>query len=180
MRSINISKGLDIPISGEVTDLAVTNYLTKKVAVLGKDYHDLKPTMLVKIGDQVKKGQKLLEDKKIPGLFLVAPVSGEVIEINRGERRAFESLVIECSDNSEEKIFIENPSNFELKKDNVRDILIDSGLWTNLKKRPFSKVPNVDENVDEIFISCLDTNPLSFDPEIFIKQNLNDFNNFLT
>ena len=47
MRSINISKGLDIPISGEITDLAITNYLTKKVAVLGKDYHDLKPTMLV-------------------------------------------------------------------------------------------------------------------------------------
>ena len=83
MRSINISKGLDIPISGEITDLAITNYLTKKVAVLGKDYHDLKPTMLVKIGDQVKKGQKLLEDKKIPGLFLVAPVSGEVIESNQ-------------------------------------------------------------------------------------------------
>ena len=69
MRSINISKGLDIPISGEITDLAITNYLTKKVAVLGKDYHDLKPTMLVKIGDQVKKGQKLLEDKKIVSII---------------------------------------------------------------------------------------------------------------
>jgi len=176
MRSINISKGLDIPISGEITDLAITNYITKKVAVLGKDYHDLKPTMLVKIGDQVKKGQKLLEDKKIPGLFLVAPASGEVIEINRGERRAFESLVIDCNNKNEEKIFIENPSNFDFKKEHVRDILIDSGLWTNLKKRPFSKVPNIDENVDDIFISCLDTNPLSFDPEIFIKQNLDDFN----
>ena len=49
-------------------------------------------------------------------------------------------------------------------------------MWTNLKKRPFSKVPNIDENVDEIFISCLDTSPLSFDPEIFIEQNLDDFN----
>ena len=41
--------------------------------------------MLVKVGEKVIKGQKLLEDKKIPGLFLVAPISGEVIEIN-GER----------------------------------------------------------------------------------------------
>ena len=107
MRNITISKGLDIPISGEVTDLEITKQITNKVAVLGKDYHDLKPTMLVKVGDNVIKGQKLLEDKKIPGLFLVAPISGEVIEINRGERRAFESLVIETDNNDEEKVFIE-------------------------------------------------------------------------
>mgnify|MGYP006264143761 FL=1 len=50
MRNITISKGLDIPISGEVTDLEITKQITNKVAVLGKDYHDLKPTMLVKVG----------------------------------------------------------------------------------------------------------------------------------
>ena len=176
MRNINISKGLDIPISGEVTDFEITKHVTKKVAVLGKDYHDLKPTMLVKVGDQIIKGQKLLEDKKIPGLFLVAPISGEVIEINRGERRVFESLVIESNNNDQEIVFIENPSSFHTNKENVGDILIESGLWTNLKKRPFSKVPNIDENIDEIFISCLDTSPLSVDPEIFIEQNLDDFN----
>ena len=59
MRNITISKGLDIPISGEVTDLEITKHITKKVAVLGKDYHDLKPTMLVKVGEKVIKGQKL-------------------------------------------------------------------------------------------------------------------------
>ena len=69
MRNITISKGLDIPISGEVTDSEITKHVTKKVAVLGKDYHDLKPTMLVKVGDQVKKGQKLLEDKKFQVYF---------------------------------------------------------------------------------------------------------------
>ena len=176
MRNITISKGLDIPISGEVTDLEITKLITKKVAVLGKDYHDLKPTMLVKVGEKVIKGQKLLEDKKIPGLFLVAPISGEIIEINRGERRAFESLVIETDNNVEEIVFIDNLSSFQANKENVRGILIESGLWTNFKKRPFSKVPNVDEKVDEIFISCLDTSPLSVDPEIFIEQNLDDFN----
>ena len=176
MRNITISKGLDIPISGHVIDLSITKYNTERAAVLGKDFHDLKPTMFVKVGDQVIKGQKLLEDKKIPGLFLVAPLSGEVIEINRGERRAFESLVIERNSSNEEKVFIENPQSFEADKESVREILIESGLWANLKKRPFSKVPNIDENSDEIFISCLDTSPLSFDPEIFIKQNLDDFN----
>ena len=134
MRNITISKGLDIPISGEVTDLEITKHITKKVAVLGKDYHDLKPTMLVKVGEKVIKGQKLLEDKKIPGLFLVAPISGEVIEINRGERRAFESLVIETDNNDEEIVFIENLSSFHANNENVRDILIESGLWTNFKK----------------------------------------------
>ena len=176
MRNITISKGLDIPISGEVTDSEITKHVTKRVAVLGKDHHDLKPTMLVKVGDQVKKGEKLLEDKKIPGLFLVAPISGEVIEINRGERRAFESLIIENNNYDDEILFIENPSDFDANKENIRDILIESGLWANLKKRPFSKDPNIDDNVDEIFISCLDTSPLSFDPEIFIEQNLDDFN----
>ena len=60
MRNITISKGLDIPISGEVTDFEITKHVTKRVAVLGKDYHDLKPTMLVKIGDQVKKRRKII------------------------------------------------------------------------------------------------------------------------
>ena len=80
MRNITISKGLDIPISGEVTDSEITKHVTKKVAVLGKDHHDLKPTMLVKVGDQVKKGQNFAEwDDPFPKpTYLFAIVAGDL------------------------------------------------------------------------------------------------------
>jgi Na+-transporting NADH:ubiquinone oxidoreductase subunit A len=63
-----ITKGLNIPIKGEINILLNENINTKKVALLGDDYHGLKPTMLVHEGDTVIKGQPLFEDKKNPGV----------------------------------------------------------------------------------------------------------------
>ena len=79
-----VSKGLNIPISGNINPDKKNCVSVRNVALLGEDYHGLKPTMLVKEGNVVIKGQNLFEDKKNPGVKFTSPVSGKIIEINRG------------------------------------------------------------------------------------------------
>ena len=79
---IKISKGLDLPISGNPSADITDKPKNTSVALLGSDFVGMKPTMLVKVGDQVKAGQKLFEDKKNIGVFYTSPAGGEVKAIN--------------------------------------------------------------------------------------------------
>ena len=99
-----VSKGLNIPISGNINPDKKNSVSVRNVALLGEDYHGLKPTMLVKEGNVVIKGQNLFEDKKNPGVKFTSPVSGKIVEINRGERRSFLSMVIEKNLNSTSEV----------------------------------------------------------------------------
>ena len=94
MQHIKTKKGLDLPISGTPEQVVHDGPAVKTVAVLGPDYIGMKPTMLVKEGDSVKKGQALFEDKKTPGVLFTAPAAGTVSAINRGAKRALQSVVI--------------------------------------------------------------------------------------
>ena len=92
-----IKKGLDLPISGIPSPEIENSSKISSVAILGSDYVGLKPTMLVKVGDFVQVGQKIIEDKKNPGVFLTAPSSGTISSVNRGDKRKFISLEIDLS-----------------------------------------------------------------------------------
>lgn len=96
---ISIKKGLDIPISGAPEQQISAAPEVTRVAVVGPDYVGMKPTMAVAEGDTVELGSPLFEDKKNPGVIFTAPAAGKVVEINRGERRMLESVVIEIDAN---------------------------------------------------------------------------------
>ena len=157
-----IKKGLEIPIQGKPDPTKVYSVNTSTVGILGNDFHGMKPTMLVKEDDTVVKGQPLFEDKKNPGVLFTAPVSGKVSSINRGDRRAFLSLVIEKNFNDNNQIEFSTSQHLsDLTDDNIVNLLVKSGAWTAFKTRPFSKVPKIEDRPDEIFISLIDSNPLS-------------------
>ena len=99
MQQITLDKGLDIPISGEPSRTVTDSRPIKHVALVGDDYIGMKPTMLVNVGDHVACGQPLFTDKKNEGVIFTAPGSGEVVAINRGAKRKFESLVIRLEGN---------------------------------------------------------------------------------
>ena len=61
---IKIKRGLDLPIAGEPKQQIAAGPAIRHVAVLGPDYVGMKPTMEVREGDQVKKGQLIFTDKK--------------------------------------------------------------------------------------------------------------------
>ena len=172
-----VSKGLDIPISGNINSQSINAVSVRNVALLGDDYHGLKPTMLVKEGNVVIKGQNLFEDKKNPGVKFTSPVSGKVVEINRGERRAFLSIVIEKNLNSTSEVSFESFKDASvIPKDLIIKNLIDSGLWTSFRTRPFSKIPKITDSAHEIFISLINSDPLNLDPELYLKHHIEDFN----
>ena len=172
-----IKKGLEIPIKGEPSLDTVNEVTTKSVGVLGSDFHGMKPTMLVKEDDSVVKGQPLFEDKKNPGVIFTAPVSGIISSINRGDRRAFLSLIIEKKENDLDQIEFSTSQNLsDLDNVTIVNTLINSGTWTAFRTRPFSKIPNIQDRPNEIFISLIDSNPLSIDPELIIKSDEEHFN----
>ena len=98
MSTYVIKKGLDLPIAGEPEQKIDEASTPRRVALLADDYIGMKPTMYVRAGDQVQRGQLLFDDKKTPGVRYTAIASGTVVEINRGERRAFQSIVIELDE----------------------------------------------------------------------------------
>ena len=167
---IKIKKGLNLPITGLPVQSTTDSKRIRSVALLGEDYVGMKPTMMVDVGDEVKVGQPLFEDKKNPGIFFTSPGSGTVSSINRGARRALQSVVIDLKDQEEYVDFSHYKINQSIDTNNVRKGLLESGLWTSLRTRPFSKIPNKEANPDNIFINCMDTNPLALNPVSIINS----------
>jgi len=176
-----LSKGLDLPILGIPDQRVSEGKPVTNVAVLGNDYIGLKPTMLVQVGDKVKKGQALFEDKKNPGVLITAPAAGEVTQINRGAKRVLISVVIEKQGDDQIE-FDHYPVDelHQLEESLVRNNLIQSGLWAALRTRPYSKVPNVDAKPSAIFVTAIDTNPLAADPEVVLNGQEDEFRQGLT
>lgn len=167
-----IKKGLNIPISGHaVGEVEVCR--TKQVAVLGPDYLGMKPTMMVQVGDSVKRGQKLFEDKKNPGVFFTAPIAGEVIAVNRGEKRMLLSVVIKRG--ADDAVSFSVPDSANCSREDLVELLVSSGLWTSLRTRPYSKTPAVDSTPNSVFITAIDTNPLAIDPATVIETDVAAF-----
>ena len=174
---IRIKRGLSLPIKGNPKNEIDENKKVKSVALLGSDYNGMKPTMLVKVGDEVKIGQILFECKKQVGVKYTSPAAGKVLSINRGPKRAFESLVIGVS-KSEEQVEFSNYKKSDLDKisfEKVRDLLLESGLWTALRTRPFSRNPLPESRPKAVFVNAMDTNPLSADPINVIGAHKEDF-----
>ena len=169
---IKITRGLDLPLEGEPKQSIEEARPVGTVAVLAPDYLGMKPTMAVAEGDRVKKGQVLFLDKKTPGVQFTAPGAGKVAAVNRGAKRTFQSVVIELAGDEEEEFQSFYDSDLTgLTREQVRENLAKSGLWTALRTRPFSNVPALDAVPHSIFVTALDTNPLAADPEIIIAEN---------
>jgi Na+-transporting NADH:ubiquinone oxidoreductase subunit A len=171
-----ITKGLDIPITGEPTQSVVEGPAISKVALVASDYVGMKPTMLVAAGDRVKLGQPLFTDKKTEGLTYTAPACGTVSEVNRGDRRAFQSLVIEVDGDDAVEFAAPAAGDFDaVSREAVTDLLATSGLWTSLRTRPYSMVPAVGSVPRSIFVQAIDTNPLAADAAPLIRERERDF-----
>jgi Na+-transporting NADH:ubiquinone oxidoreductase subunit A len=183
-----IEKGLDLPISGRPLQVVRGTSPCSRVAVMADDYPGMKPRMHVEEGQAVKRGQLLFEDRKQPGVLHTAPGAGRVIAINRGERRALHSVVIDLSDTERSgqpadddfAVFEHYSASAgadpdSLSRDQVRNLLVESGLWTALRARPFSKVPEPDSDAAALFITATDSNPLAPLPEVVLADQMDDF-----
>ena len=177
-----IKKGLDLPITGAPDQAVEAAEPPSRVALVAADYHGMKPTMHVAVGDSVRRGQLLFEDKKTPGVRYTAPGAGKVVAVNRGERRALQTVVIELdADDRAGKGSVvsfqsdtgKHPSSLDRKA--VQELLLESGLWTAIRTRPFSKVADPNTTPKSIFVTAMDSNPLTADPAVVMLGRGDDF-----
>jgi Na+-transporting NADH:ubiquinone oxidoreductase subunit A len=161
-----IRKGLDLPLAGAPAQAIEPARASTRVALHGDDTLGLRPSLRVDVGARVLRGQPLFEDKKNPGVRWVAPASGTVEAVHRGERRAFRSIVIAVDASGEADpeacarfaSFTGRPVD-ALGRDDVVALLTESGLWTGLRERPFSRVPAPATVPRSIFVTAVDTHP---------------------
>ncbi len=169
---MKLKKGLDLPITGAPVQTIHEGPKITKVAVNGQDYNGLKPKMLVAEGDKVKKGQPLFLHKASEDVLYVAPGAGTVVDINRGPRRVLETIVIALDENEEDVTFEATDADklTELSRENVQNRLCESGQWTFFKTRPYSYVPQQGTVPNSIFVTAMDTDPLSADANLVIAE----------
>lgn len=171
-----IKRGMQLPISGAPEQTIGSAQASRSVAVLGCDYIGMKPTMLVAEGDRVKLGQPLFSDKKNPDVIYTSPGCGIVSSINRGHQRRLLSVSIDLDGDDQETFTSYSSSELaELSREQLIANLVQSGLWTALRVRPFSKVPRPDSQPLALFINGMDTNPLAADPVVVLAERLEDF-----
>ncbi len=173
---MQIKKGLDLPITG-IPQQVIEEKPVTEVAVLGPDYIGMRPNLQVQEGVRVKRGQVLFTAKKSPGISFTAPAGGVIEAIHRGEKRMLLSVVIRVDDNEGAVSFESYPSVdlVNLSEQQVRENLLQSGLWTAFRTRPFSTVPPSDSSPHSIFINAMDSNPLAVDPVVVISEHEQDF-----
>ena len=174
------TKGLDLPITGAPAQVVESGLSPQRIALIAEDFIGMKPTFHVQVGDSVKRGQALFVDKKTPGVQFTSPAAGTIVALNRGERRAFQSLVIEVDKaDPEASVSFAAYTGDDVgaySREGVRDLLVESGLWTALRTRPFSKVPAIDSVPYAIFVTAIDTNPLAADIDTVFSGRQVDLN----
>ncbi len=164
-----IKKGLDLPLAGAPEPTITDGPAMSRLALVGADHADTKPRLLVQLGDRVRRGQVLFEDRKKAGVRFTSPAAGTVQAIHRGERRAFRSLVVEVEESGGREDEVEYASLAEAargapKADAIRALMLEAGLWPALRTRPFSSVPAADAVPAAIFVTAIDSHPHAPEP----------------
>lgn len=170
-----LSKGHDILLEGEA-EKVVSNVQVSRFAVNPKHFNGLSPIPKVEkeVGEEVLAGEVIYYDKKRPEIKFVAPVSGEVVEVRRGEKRSISDIVILADKQIKYKGF-QTPDIHNASREELVNFMAGSGLWTLLNERPFDIIPSLDSVPANIFISTFDTAPLAPDLNFVIDGNEESF-----
>ena len=169
MKTFNLRKGLDLPVTGAPEQTIHQGPAITSVAVLGPDYLGLKPRMLVQEGEDVQRGTPLFCHKDAEDAVMVAPMTGKVVAINRGARRVLQSVVIEISD-AEDKGIDFSAVGDAGTAEGLTAKLCAAGLWTAFRTRPYSKMPQPGSKPEAIFVTAMDSEPLAADAAVIIND----------
>lgn len=153
---IRIKKGLDIPLTGNPSSEVTADKKTTTFAICPDDFPGHVWKAVVKPGDFVNAGDPLLKDKATNKIVIASPVSGHVDEVRRGERRHIDFISIKKDPES-------NPSKKAIpaNSEEVKNLILESGLWTMLRQRPYDIVPDSETVPRDIFVTAFDSAPLA-------------------
>jgi len=171
-KTVKLRKGFDINLAGKAENKISDSLHSRTYAVKPTDFIGIQRSKaLVAVGDSVKAGTPILADKKNEAVNYVAPVSGEIIDIKRGEKRKLLEIVILADKEIEYESF-KNYSTSDLikvSKDDLKEQMLTAGVWPNIIMRPYGVVADFNDTPKSIFISAFDTSPLAPDYNIIFK-----------
>ena len=161
MATVRLKKGFDLHLVGAIEDKAIAfTSPARSVAVVPDDFHGLIPRMEKKEGDHVTQGEPLYHDKNDEAIKVVAPVSGRLTEVRRGERRHIDAIIIIPDGDSTAVVH-------DLKRP-AHEVLLASGLWPMLRQRPYDVVPAPGVRPRDVFVTAFDSAPLAPDLDIVL------------
>lgn len=169
IKHIHLNKGLDIPVKG-VAELKVEkNIISEVVSVKPVNFKNLTPKLMVREGDEVKAGSILFVDKYRPEIGFASPVSGTVESVVRGEKRKLLEVRVKAAQTTD-YIKFETPELSKATAQEIKKVLLESGLWAAMKQRPYGTVANPADEPRAIFVSAFDSAPLAPDYNFTLKD----------
>jgi len=157
---IKIKKGLDINLKGKASEVLLTGRTSATYAIVPDSYNGIYPKVVAKAGEKVKAGSVLMIDKNRPEIKFVSPVSGEVVAVNRGEKRKVLSIIVKADARIEYEEFGKK-NVASLKADEIKEAILDGGLWPFIKQRPYDMVATPSDTPRDIFVSAFYSAPLA-------------------
>ncbi|MCX7636871.1 MAG: Na(+)-translocating NADH-quinone reductase subunit A [Cyclobacteriaceae bacterium] len=171
-RFIRLKKGFDIHLAGKAEPRIASVDQPETFVIKPTDFHGIyMPKPVVKEGDVVKAGSVLFHDKRNEKIVFTAPVSGEIVEVKRGEKRKLLEIKI-LADKTVEHLNFSKYSVSDLAnltREKAIEQLLESGVWVNIVQRPFGIVADPNEKPKSIFISAFDSAPLAPDYNVLFK-----------
>lgn len=173
-KTIKLKKGYDIKLEGESLRFVSKIELSRNFAIKPSDFKGIIPKLIVEVGNEVKAGDALFYSKDNENLMFTSPVSGEIAEIKRGEKRVIEEIIIlSDSKNSYKDFGSLNPK--DANREQIISKMLSSGVWPFVRQRPFSKIANPADLPKSIFISGFDSAPLGVDYNFILNNQSADF-----
>ncbi|WP_020531342.1 Na(+)-translocating NADH-quinone reductase subunit A [Flexithrix dorotheae] len=172
-QTIKLKKGFNINLAGKAEKKIGQVETPETFAIKPSDFPGMiRPKVTVKVGDKVNAGDTIMFDKKLDAVLYTAPVSGEVIEINRGEKRKLINIKILADKEISYKEFKKHTVSeiSTLSREEAQQQLLESGVWPNLVQRPYAVVANPEDTPKAIFISAFDSNPLAPSYDFLLKD----------
>jgi Na+-transporting NADH:ubiquinone oxidoreductase subunit A len=166
-RTIRLKKGLTIRLVGEAEPILETGVVADRVALKPGDFPGLTPRLAVTPGQEVRAGDTLFYEKYTPEICFVSPVGGVVTGIIRGERRRILEVVV-SRDDSKGMVDFGKADPMAMDAGQVKELLLKSGMWPFLKRRPYGILAKPSEVPKSIFISFFDTSPLAPDYQFIL------------
>ncbi len=165
-----LKRGHDIKLAGEAEKVINADIAGTTFALQPQNFIGISPIPKVTVekGDEVKAGDPLFFDKKNPSIIYCAPVSGEVMEVRRGEKRSIKEIIILADKEMKHRTY-DLPDLATCKREDLVEFLLASGAWPMIRQRPFDMVADFNIIPQNIFISTFDTAPLAPDNSFIVE-----------
>lgn len=169
---VALHQGHDIKLVGSARPDRTLETKVRRFAVKPTDFRGMAPIPKITIaeGEHIKAGEPLMFDKKRPEIQYCAPVSGQLVEIRRGAKRAITDIILQADDDIQ-YVSHEVPDLSKVDRSELVNFLLSSGAWAHINQRPFDVIPDPQVTPRDIFISTFDSAPNAPDLNYIVDGN---------